>query len=117
MGYVPQGRLPEAAGTQAKLPLWFYPPQSPSVLEEPPYIRTGSNRCWGLGGGVRVYGGTYEQKSNNENAGMATNVTTKCQAGSDKCVYTVNHIFACLHRWLALSLPIMESLILRYFSQ
>ena len=42
-----------------------------------------------------IYGGTYEQKSNNENTGMATNVTTKFQAGSDKCVYTVNHIFAC----------------------
>ena len=25
---------------------------------------------------------------------MATNETTKCQSGSDKCVHTVNHIFA-----------------------
>jgi len=29
---------------------------------------------------------------------MATNVTTQCQAGSDKCVHTVNHIVAFSHR-------------------
>ena len=63
-----------------------------------------------------LYGCTYEQKSNNENACMAINVTTKCQAGSDKCVYTVNYTFAYSSRRIAQSLPIMESLILGYFS-
>ena len=49
---------------------------------------------------------------------MATNgLTTKCQAGSDKCIYTVNHIVAYSRRQITLSLPIMELLILRYFSQ
>ena len=66
---------------------------------------------------IQSYGGTYEQKSNNENACMATSVTTKCQAGSDKCVYTVNHIVAYSPHRIALSLPIMELLILGYFSQ
>jgi len=29
---------------------------------------------------------------------MATNVTTKCQAGRNKCVHTVNHIVTFSHR-------------------
>ena len=48
---------------------------------------------------------------------MATNVTTKCQAGSDKCVYMASHTVAYSSRRITLSLPIMELLILGYFSQ
>jgi len=50
--------------------------------------------CWQIVMYIKHYGGIQEQKSNIENAAMATNMATKCQAGSDKCVYVVNNIFA-----------------------